>query len=91
MDSKKSSILSNARRVLRETVYVLGIEHIVYILVIQTMSVFPSAVFSSMFSIVIMDYYHLGPKANGKVLSYLGILAMVSFMFPPFLKNGIHL
>ena len=43
-----------------------------------------------MFSIVAMEYFKLGPKENGIVLSYVGILSIVSILFRIFLVSYIE-
>lgn len=51
-----------------------------YIFVIKMVSAMPLGILQAMFSMVAMDYFHLEPKGNGLVLSYVGIMGMVGFV-----------
>lgn len=55
---------------------ILKIKIIQYLLFLKIMSAFPFSLIYSMFSIAIMDYFKLGPKYNGAILAYVGILGI---------------
>lgn len=47
----------------------------------------PIGVFQSMFSVVAMETFKLLPEQNGYMMSYVGILTMVSLIFKTLLKK----
>ena len=51
---------------------------VAYLLLVKCVVGLPFGIFQAMFSIVAMEYFKLGLKENGMVLSYVGILKMVS-------------
>ena len=57
-----------------------------YLLAVKCICGVPFGIFQSMFSIVAMDYFKLDPKENGFVLSYAGILGIVSAAFSCFIE-----
>ena len=57
---------------------ILKIPKVAYLLAVKCICGIPFGIFQSMFSIVAMEYFKLGPKENGIVLSYVGILSIVS-------------
>ena len=64
---------------------ILKIPKVAYLLAIKCICGIPFGIFQSMFSIVAMEYFKLGPKENGIVLSYVGILSIVSIYLPSML------
>lgn len=70
---KKTSFLG-----ISELVEVTKRKHMVYLLTIKIITAFPFSVLSAMFTLLLMDYYKLSPKENGMVLSYLGVVGMVT-------------
>ncbi|XP_057294802.1 solute carrier family 22 member 18-like [Hydractinia symbiolongicarpus] len=63
---------------LKEIIAVAKTKHMIYLLAIKTISGFPFSVLGAMFTLILMDYYMLGPKDNGIVLSYLGVVGMIT-------------
>lgn len=63
---------------IKEFIEVAKIKHMIYLLTVKAVAAFPFGVLSAMFTLVLMDYYKLGPKQNGMVLSYLGVVGMVT-------------
>lgn len=61
-----------------ELVEVTKRKHMIYLLTIKIITAFPFSVLSAMFTLLLMDYYKLSPKENGMVLSYLGVVGMVT-------------
>ena len=53
-------------------------DNFTYLFAVKIISGFPIGIFQSMFSIFAMEYFHLKAKENGMVLSYVGIMSMVS-------------
>jgi len=70
---KKSSFLG-----LGELIEVTKRKHMIYLLTIKIITAFPFSVLSAMFTLLLMDYYKLSPKENGMVLSYLGVVGMIT-------------
>lgn len=56
----------------------LRIPGVLMIVLLKTVVGIPAGVFHSMFSMVNMERYQLTPELNGQLLSYVGILTMVS-------------
>lgn len=79
---KEDASVFNLKRILR----ILGISNVAYLLAIKCICGVPFGIFQSMFSIVAMDYFKLDPKENGFVLSYAGILGIVSATVVSFLE-----
>ena len=61
-----------------ELIEVTKRKHMIYLLIVKTITAFPFSVLSAMFTLLLMDYYKLSPKENGMVLSYLGVVGMVT-------------
>ena len=61
---------------LKEILSVLKMKNIKYLLFIKILSTFPFGLAYSMFTMAIMDYYHLGPRENGIILAYVGALGI---------------
>lgn len=72
--SKKAMFLNG----LEELVTVTKRKHMGYLLILKLITAFPFSVLSAMFTLLLMDYYKLGPRENGMVLSYLGIVGMIT-------------
>lgn len=70
--SKGDSSVFNLKKILR----LLRIPKVAYLLAIKCICGIPFGIFQSMFSIVAMEYFKLGPKENGIVLSYVGVLSI---------------
>ena len=51
---------------------------VLYLMVVKIITGIPFGIFQSMFSVVAMDYFKLGPQHNGFVMSYVGLLTIVS-------------
>ena len=63
---------------IKEIIEVAKTRHVAYVLGLKVITGIPFSVLSSMFTFIIMEYYHLGPKSNGMVLAYLGIVGMIT-------------
>ena len=63
---------------IKEFIEVAKVKPMMYLLAVKAIAAFPFGVLSAMFTLVLMDYYKLGPKENGMVLSYLGVVGMVT-------------
>lgn len=61
---------------IKEIIKVLTLPNIKYLLFVKITSAFPFTLVYSFFSMAIMDYFHLGPRVNGIVLSYIGTLVI---------------
>ncbi|XP_066918535.1 solute carrier family 22 member 18-like [Clytia hemisphaerica] len=72
-EEKKKSFLG-----IGELVAVTKRKHMIYLLTIKIITAFPFSVLSAMFTLLLMDYYKLSPKENGMVLSYLGVVGMIT-------------
>ena len=72
--AKEDQSVLNVKRIWK----ILKIPKVAYLLAIKCICGIPFGIFQSMFSIVAMEYFKLGPKENGIVLSYVGILSIVS-------------
>ena len=57
---------------------VFKVPNVAYLFFLKIVSALPLGIFQAMFSIFAMDYFHLNAKQNGMVLSYVGIMGMVS-------------
>jgi len=66
-----SSVLS-----VKKIFKILKIPKVAYLLAVKCICGIPFGIFQSMFSIVAMEYFKLGPKENGIVLSYVGVLSI---------------
>ncbi|XP_002168560.3 solute carrier family 22 member 18 [Hydra vulgaris] len=73
MKSQKCSFMG-----IKEIIEVAKTRHVGYVLALKVITGIPFSVLSSMFTFIIMEYYHLGPKSNGLVLAYLGIVGMIT-------------
>lgn len=49
-----------------------------FVVVVKTVVGIPAGVFHSMFAMVNMERFDLTPESNGRLLSYVGIITMVS-------------
>ena len=49
-----------------------------YLLIMKTVSGLPIGVLHGMFGMIAIHYFELSAEVNGYVLSYIGILSMVS-------------
>ena len=56
---------------------VLQFKNVKFLLLIKLIIAFPFSLLYSMFSMAIMDYYQLGPRINGLILGYIGILTIL--------------
>lgn len=56
----------------------LAIPMVLYVLVLKTVVGVPAGIFHSMFTIINIERFQLTPETNGRLLSYVGILTMVS-------------
>ena len=72
-EKKKPSFLG-----IGELVEVTKRKHMVYLLTLKIITAFPFSVLSAMFTLLLMDFYKLSPKENGMVLSYLGVVGMIT-------------
>ena len=70
---KKGSFLG-----LGELIEVAKRKHMIYLLTIKIFTAFPFSILSAMFTLLLMDYYKLSAKENGIVLSYLGVVGMIT-------------
>lgn len=61
---------------LTEIVNVLKYANLKFMLLIKMVIALPYSLLYSMFSMAVMDYYHLGPKMNGILLAYVGVLSI---------------
>ena len=61
-------------------VALLRIPAVFFIVMLKTVVGIPAGVFHSMFSMVNMERFQLTPESNGQLLSYVGILTMVSWL-----------
>lgn len=75
---KKEEKSKNSFMGIREFIIVAKIRHMMYLLSIKSVAAFPFGVLSAMFTLLLMDYYKLGPRQNGMVLAYLGVVGMVT-------------
>jgi len=56
---------------------VLRFKNIKFLLFIKIVIAFPFSLLYSMFSMAVMDYYLLGPRINGLLLGYIGVLTII--------------
>ena len=63
---------------LRAIMALLAIPMVLYVLVLKTVVGVPAGIFHSMFTIINIERFQLTPETNGRLLSYVGILTMVS-------------
>lgn len=56
----------------------LAIPAVAYVVLLKTVMGVPAGVFHSMFTVINMERFGLTPGTNGQLLSYVGILTMVS-------------
>ena len=56
----------------------LSIPGVLFLVVLKTVVGIPAGVFHSMFSMVNLDRFQLTPESNGRLLSYVGIITMVT-------------
>ena len=58
----------------------LSIPAVLFVVVVKTVVGIPAGVFHSMFAMVNMERFELTPESNGRLLSYVGIITMVSYL-----------
>ena len=63
---------------MKEILDVLKKKHVGYLMLVKGIVGIPFGIFYAMFSMSVMDYFHLGPRWNGFILAYSGIVGMVS-------------
>lgn len=56
----------------------LSIPAVLFVVIVKTVVGIPAGVFHSMFAMVNMERFELTPESNGRLLSYVGIITMVS-------------
>ena len=56
----------------------LHIPTVLYLITIKIITGIPFGIFQSMFSLVSMEFFKLEPQQNGFVMSYVGVLSIVS-------------
>ena len=56
----------------------LKIPSVLFIVVLKSVVGVPAGVFHAMFTMVNLERFELTPESNGKLLSYVGIITMVS-------------
>ena len=61
---------------LKEIIKVFNLPNVKYLLFIKITAAFPFSLVYSFFSMAVMDYYHLGPRVNGIILAYVGLLVI---------------
>eukprot|EP00794_Sanderia_malayensis_P011987 gene11987-13225_t len=71
--SEEKESVFNAARILAT----LKVPNVAYLLAIKCICGIPFGIFQSMFSIVTMEYFKLGPKENGFILSYVGVMGIL--------------
>ena len=55
---------------------VLTFKNVKFLMLMKVSIAFPFSLLYSMFSMAVMDYYGLGPRTNGLLLGYVGLLSM---------------
>ena len=68
---------SNAVPSFKAMIGVLRFKNIKFLLFIKILIAFPFSLLYSMFSMAVMDYYQLGPRINGLLLGYIGVLSIL--------------
>ena len=63
---------------LKEIIQVLHMPNIAYLLAVKITTAFPFSLVYSFFSMAVMDYFHLGPRLNGILLAYIGVLVILT-------------
>ena len=87
---------------IKELLLVLKIRNVGYLLFIKVVAGFPYSLLYSMFTIAIMDYYNLGPRENGIILAYIGVLGIFTqgvligvltkhYAFPVLINSALYL
>ena len=56
----------------------LQIPTVLFIVILKTLVGIPAGIFHAMFAMVNMERFELTPETNGRLLSYVGILTLVS-------------
>lgn len=56
---------------------VLSFKNVKFLLLMKVSIAFPFSLLYSMFSMAVMDYYGLGPRTNGLLLGYVGLLSIL--------------
>lgn len=56
----------------------LSIPAVLFVVILKTVVGIPAGVFHSMFAMVNMERFELTPESNGRLLSYVGVITMVS-------------
>ena len=56
---------------------VLSFKNVKFLLLMKVAIAFPFSLLYSMFSMAVMDYYGLGPRTNGILLGYAGLLSIL--------------
>ena len=56
----------------------LRIPGVMFLVVVKTVVGIPAGVFHSMFSLVNLERFQLTPESNGHLLSYVGVVTMVT-------------
>ena len=51
---------------------------VLHLMILKGVSGLPIGILHSMFTLIMIDHFHLTPDLNGYVLSYIGVVSMVS-------------
>ena len=62
-----------------------------FVIIVKTVVGIPAGVFHSMFAMVNMERFELTPESNGRLLSYVGVITMVSSLSDPFCRDVVSL
>ena len=63
---------------IKAIVFLLTTPEVLYVIILKISVDFPGVTFLSMFSIVNIEKFGLTPETNGYLLTYIGILTVVS-------------